>query len=520
LKNANRLLFLPFFLGITLMLYSFCLTYPLSTGSSKELAFVHISPYYWLSIPLLLVSMFLMALTTKNQISRWLLAIGIVFTWFSLSYFYLMMPTPDSQFFRGLLEYFFKTRSLDPSQINHGYYQWPAFFIFSKIAMTVSGLQLKDLEFLLYAVIGFLLATVLYVYASKKFTNGGILVVPAFFIGISYFMNYQAVPFSFGLALLFLSFMVETGEKNKRSMLILLILYACLLTTHLFLPLFFVLYLLARSFMDKKNRTYYGNLFLFSLISYLLVELTVARFSFDSLIINLTQAPIENFSFIASNSIVASAPNIISSIAQFFSRTTTIVSIGVCIVGLILLLIKKELSDLDKAILLTGLLYSGLGQILNILGWRAIAVAFIPISLGIAYLFESRFKKFLITLVIVLLTIAVFVPLHQSLDESAFQTKETYISNNFFIDHYNYTRSSFVVGDISSVSYLYPKLNSYQYIHQYLTTNDNPNVILNSPILQTDLGSNVSVNNFSIEKGLNLLYNDASFNIYIKPTVD
>lgn len=197
------------------MIYSWFLTYPLNVSSTNDVVFNHVSIYYWISLPFLLTSMFAAALTVKNNFLRWILSIGIVLTFYSLAYFYYTMPTPDSQSFRGMNEYFFQTKSLDASQLNHFYYQWPAYFILADVVTSVSGLSLASYEFLLYAIIAFLLATVLYLYGTKKFANGGIIVVATFFFSINGFLNYQSVPFSVALSLLFLLFLLGTKREKQ-----------------------------------------------------------------------------------------------------------------------------------------------------------------------------------------------------------------------------------------------------------------------------------------------------------------
>ena len=111
------------------MVYSWLQSYPLSVVSLTDLVFYHVSVLYWVSLPLLLGSMFLIGLTTKNIYLKWLLTIGFLLTIYSLFYFYQMIPTSDSQYFRGLNEYFASTNDLNAYQPNHLYYQWPSFFI-------------------------------------------------------------------------------------------------------------------------------------------------------------------------------------------------------------------------------------------------------------------------------------------------------------------------------------------------------------------------------------------------------
>jgi hypothetical protein len=512
--NRNNFLLFPFFVGLAMIVYAFYRTYPLTTIGVHDLIFSQISSFYWFGFSLLIVSMFIMAYIVKNVYLKYLLTLGIVFTWFSLTYFYLMIPTPDSEYFRGLSEYFFKTNSLDPSQLNHSYYQWPSFFILAKVATSISGLPLATYEFLLYTIIGFLLTSALFIYASRRYPSSGILVVAGFFISITYFINYQAVPFSLGLGLLFILFMLE-DRYNNSSIVLILIFYACLLTTHLFVPLFFALYLLVRSIIDKKKRTFYRNLFLISLVTYLIVQLTIAKFSFDPLIINITSAPMEKYSSIASGSLASSSEGFISSLSQFFSRAVTIFSIGLCATGFALILIRRKSTIVDKTILVTGLLYLALGEVLNTLGWRALAIAFIPISLGIGALSQIKIRKHIVVIFAILLTIAVFIPLHQSFNESVFQTKQGYYADNFFINHYKFSPSHLVIADLSSESYLYPQLNNYQNIPQFLAQDDNPHALLYSHKLGMEIG-NITIDEFVGGNGNNLLYNDGNYRVFIR----
>jgi hypothetical protein len=516
-SNKTKLLLIPFLAGLILLIWSWFLSFPISTSSANDYVYNHISIFYWISLPLLTASMFLMALRVENHILKWLLSIGIVLTFFSLAYFYSMMPTSDSHFFRGLSEYFIKTKSLDASQLNHEYYQWPAYFVLADIVTSVSGVPLAIYEFLLYAIIGILLATGLYVYASRKYKMAGLLTVVAFFLSITYFIDYQAVPFSLALGFLFTLFMLETRRKTPGLVVLMVVLYVGLLLSHLFVPLFFVLYLFARSLVDKnrKNRSLYGYLFLFALVSYALVELTFAKFSLTLIFTNITKAPAQ-YSYIVSSTI-ASIPIPVNVVAQYFSRTVTIAAVITCVIGAILLLIKKELRTIDKAIFTIGMVYTLLGTVLNTLGERALAILFIPISLGAAYLFKGRFKKYLVGLLLVLIILFTFIPLHLSFNtEIQFQTKETYTADNFFLDHYNWQNPGLVVADFRTNTYLTAKLSVTQNIEPWLNAGDKAAGVLYTPqFVGSQLGNYSSMQNLAQGTQLDILYNDGSSFILI-----
>jgi hypothetical protein len=516
--DKTKLLLLPFFIGLALMIVAWYTSYPLSASFANDYVYNHISVLYWFGLPLLSSSMFLMAVTTKNSFLKWALSIGIVLTFFALAYFYSMMPTSDSQSFRALMEYFTKTRNLDPSQLNHNYYQWPAFFILAYVVTSVSGLPLAAYEFLLYAIIGALLATGLYVYASKKNNLPGFIVVIAFFMSITYFIDYQAVPFSLALGLLFLLLMLETRQKSAGLIITMVVLYAGLLLTHLFVPLFFILYLLVHSLLDKnrQSRNLYLKFFLFAFVSYFLVELTMARFSFAQIMANITRTPSVS-SLISTTAAISSVANPISVYAQFFSRTVTVAIVLVCVAGSAFLLRKGKMGVLDKAIFVTGVSYTLLGLVLNTLGERAIALLFIPFSLGAAYLFTSKFKKYFIGILLVLLVLFLFVPLHLAFNtEIQFQTRETYVADNFFLNHYNWGKPGFVVTDFRTNTYLTAKLGVTENIESWLEPGQRADAILYTPqFVGLALGNYTSMASLAQGERLSLVYNDGSSYVLI-----
>jgi hypothetical protein len=510
--QKNWLLVLPFILGLVLLGVSLYHSYPISVVSSNDFVFNHIDVLYWFSLALLLASMFLMAMATKNHVLKWMLSIGIVLTFFSVVYFYSMIPTSDSQFFRGLIEYFTKTKDLNPAQANHSYYQWPAFFVLSNVVTSVTGLSLPNYEFILYGIIGFLLASSLYIYATKKHKLDGFLVVTAFFLSLTYFMDYQAVPFSLALGLLFLLFMLESSKRTAGLVIAIIILYITILFTHLFVPVFFVLYLFIRSLLEKKRkaRSLYGYLFIFAVVGYAVVELTLARFSFAGLIISITQAP-PQYAYIISQTIASSSGTApINELAQVLSRAVTIAAVISCVAGSLLLLLKRKMRLFDLAIFTTGLVYTVLGLVLNTLGERALVILFIPFALGAAYIAQNKFRKVVLSIFLILIVLYAFIPLHLSFNtEIQFQTTETYVADNFFLDHYNWNNPGLTVADFRTNNYLTAKLPVNQYIQPMLAADEHADGLLYTPqFVGLEIGNYSSMQNLSQGQKLDVLYND------------
>jgi hypothetical protein len=518
--EKNKLLILPFFAGLVLMVCSWYLSYPLSIDFPGDFVFNHVSPLYWFGLPLMLASLYILGAFSKSHSSKCVISVAIIITLYSLSYFYYTLPTSDSQYFRGMTEYFIKTKNLDPSQPSHLYFQWPSFFLLSDMAVSVSGMELAKFEFLLYTIIGFLLATTLYVYAHKAFKKGGFLAVAAFFITMFYFLNYQSVPFSLAFGLLFVLFMLETRQKSFNVIMTMLVLYTGISFIHAFVPLFFVLYLLVRCILNKSKQ--YGRLFLLTLLIYLVVQVTQAPFSFVNNIRSVFTLPTEYSSIVEATLAPVSVP--IDVVAQMFSRAVTITTVAMCLVGFIILLIKRKMRDLDKAIFLTGVVYLVVGSVFFTLGSRTIAIVFIPISLGASYLLGSRFRTYINFLFLVLLILFVFIPFHASFYDSQimFQTKEVYHTENFMIDHYNWTSQTFILAHVRVITYLQTKQPSLAIFEDDVYSPLFPRLKEYDCMVYTvGLGKNLLNYNYTTERILreeilNVVYNNGFSYIAIK----
>jgi hypothetical protein len=456
--EKNRLLLVPFSAGLVLLVCSWYLSYPLSIDSINDLLFNHVSILYWFSLPLLLTSMYMMCLSVKSNLLKWLLTLGIVLTLFSLSYFFYLLPGSDSTAFSGLTKYFIKTMILDPSQPHHSYFQWPFFFISTDVTTLVSGLNLSQVQFLQYALIGFLLTTTLFIYASKVWKKDGFIAVVTFFIVSFYFINYQDVPFSLALGLLFVLFMIETRPKSFGAIVTMLVLFTSLSLTHAFVPLFFVLYLLIRSIISRSKQ--YGLLFLLTLMIYLFIQTIMAASSFVTNLRSIMVSSTE-YSSLVSGTLRPVSFTMFGEIAQMLSRTVVISFAIVCSVGFILLLVKRKTNDLDKGIFLMGVTYAGIGLVVLILGTRAIPLFLIPVSLGAAYLFQTKLRRYLKYVLLILLVLTVSIPLHATLSSppALFQTKEETVTADFMIENHDWNASSTIFSDSGIKWYIEEQVN-------------------------------------------------------------
>jgi hypothetical protein len=520
-----KLALLPFFIGFSILVYSWFLSYPLAINFPGDVVFNHISPLYWLGFALTLPSLFLLGTFSKSTNLKCIICIVIVLIIFSLSFFYFSLPTSDSTYFRGLTEYFIETKNLDPSQSNHNYFQWPAFFLIGYVTTSISGLNLIHVEFLLYTLLGILLTIALYTYASRSHKKGGFLAVIAFFILMFYFLNYQWAPFTLGFVLVLLLFMLETKTKNNSVVLVIIVLFFAISITHIFVASFFIIYLLIQSLRDKKKQ--YRPLFLLTLITYLLIQFSLGSIWVEFNIRNIFRLPSEFGAIIQYT--LNPVLNPIDILAQNISRTVVIVVGLVCLVGFLSMLIKRGLRSVDLSIFLTGIFYTISGLILFLLGNRALAVISIPLSLGAAYLIEKRFRPFIIGIFLVILILFVGLPIHSSYRSFSgsfvpFQTKEESVSARFLLNNYNWTVPSIVLAHAPMEVYLLSSVDTLKINTKFETEfwTDFPQFARYDCILFTvGLENNFLIHNYTLEdivldERINLMYNNGFSEITIK----
>jgi hypothetical protein len=215
-------------------------------------------------------------------------------------------------------------------------------------------------------------------------------------------------------------------------------------------PVFFIIFLLINWIFYRKKQ--YLQFFFFAVSAYFLYQFTSGSFSFANNILRVLNQ--ESELSLAVRIIPSFSP--LDAIAQRFTAPMIITCAVVCGIGFLPLFIKRKLRFQDNAILLTGIFYLGAGVFLYTLGSRAIAIAFIPISLGACALYESKYRKYVTGIFLVLLLLFTFVPMRLTFFKEGlfFQMRESYQAANFIVDNYNWTEHSLVLADYRTTDYL------------------------------------------------------------------
>jgi hypothetical protein len=509
---------------LSLILYSWFLSSPLSLNSTFDFLFVHITTFYWFALAGLLILLYLSNTIWKNRNLQWGISIAIVFAMLSLRYFYYYLPGSDSNYFRGLTEYFSQSGHLDSSNPAHYYFQWPGFFILNELLTSLTGLSSKYCEFLLFSIFTGLIVSFIYVYASRLTENATIAVIFFFIMGF-YFINLQWAPFTLAFVLLLALFNISTLAHHKvSSTFIILLIFEAVCLSHFYVPIFFIIYLLFLYLKGKDTwhlrltllvvSVYVANLLLFLqpvfLFSKILPELS--KFldyqggDYGSIVGQVTKVLINQPS--------------IDFIAQNVSRIVTVTAICLCITGFLLLIKKRRLKNIDYAIFLTGIAYAVLGFVFSFQGDRAIQILLIPLSIGACIFYSSKFRKYFQGFFLIILVLFIFLPIHGYSDLAIngrlqYQSFESHQTSNFLVSYYNWNVGSLILSSTPDRLYLNTRTGSTAVTFesddspQFPRAPDEYNCIYYSVGLAKNLiTTNSSIGTEANNVRFNIIYND------------
>jgi hypothetical protein len=524
MKKSLILFFVMFLIGIALIIAAWFTSYPVVLVSSNDYLFNNISILFWIGLPVILISMFLLTTILKSEVLCWLLTVGMVLAIFSLTYFYPTIWGIDSHWFRGLNENFIQTKDLTPVGVR-GYYQWPFFFVLTSMTTSISGLSIEQYEFVIFALIGVLLASAIYLYSSKFSKKGSTISVISFFIITFFYLDYQSCPFSLAFGLLVLALAIEPYKMTKNGFITTVFLFLGIVFTHAFVPTFYILFQLLM-FLYKRDKLN-GLMLLVTTAIYSTYLLVFAR---DFLIsgFNMLHTLTSEYSDMLSITVKpVSVP--LDIFSQYFSRGITFALMGIAGIGFLYLLLKRKRRSIDILIVLTGVLYSAAGVVLYTLGSRTIPLIFIPVSLGISYLCTTRFKKVIQIIFLASLIFLPFIVIHSTFTESPLvyiQTNQEAKVDNFLLQKMNITEYNAVWADVGPSSYLSPLVPNTVFIEtDYDKPYDNQTVVRYNFILystgleQVLLTYNQSPNIVKADIGdhFDLLYDSKNVFIAYKP---
>jgi hypothetical protein len=448
----------------------------------------------------------------------------------SLSFYYYSLPTSDNNYISALIDIFIN-EDISTLQYTYNYYQWPIFFIFSKVAAIYSGIELRIFSFILYAIFGILTATYIYNYVDKK-GHDGYIGVSAFIFIIYWFFNYQAVPYSLSIILLLYIIYLDNKEISNTTIgrTLIIISYIVLAFTHMITSVLFIIYLLFNYYLSKDNK--YKFLLITTTLLYLGIQIYSNLFPYylaKILVINLGE--FERRVSLTTATTIASAP-FLSDLSQALSRITTILTWILSIIALVYNHLRKKLNHSDYSMILTSLLFTpflfirfeGYSQSF----YRSAPLFVIVLSYCVSTLFLNEHKK-KVKIIFFFLTILFLSPIiHQTFNDRQmfFISEKTVDMNTFYSDNFpnNFfgqrtfsDRRNMISLRIKSgvqARYYYPTSNFTNNLDKYT------NILHTMALAKNFLRAGVPINELHTsfdELRFNVVYDSGTYNrIYIR----
>ena len=416
-RSRKSLKYVLFLVGIAFVSLAWSESYPVSIPRTGTYVFDKISPWLWLGLSLIFVSLYEISRVSNRKIG---FLCAITFTLFVYVHYLLfpLLPGSDSHYFRALTK-LFSSVGINPTE--QDYFQWPSFFILNKTLVEVLALDVNAVSLVTFLLTGFLLSSTLFVFLSSEDRKLGFIGVAFYFMGLFYFLNYQFAPQSLALGL----FLVSASFMSKNAFgfrLASFLIFGSLVLMHAFIPVLFLLCYLILTFRDPRRVTslilfcaiYLATLTYFSVqhFQYLLLgALAELRYAFTlhgeyAVIIQGTFVPPVTF---------------LDAVAQTFSRAITISIWAILIIGCLMRALNKDIKITSLSLLIAGSIYFAIGTFLSVLGARALQIVFVPFVSGYKPLLR-RAPRIMHVCLLLIFMLFPFVIMHQIYDTTFAQT--------------------------------------------------------------------------------------------------
>jgi hypothetical protein len=156
--------------------------------------------------------------------------------------------------------------------------------------------------------------------------------------------------------------------------------------------------------------------------------------------------------------------------AQIISRVLTISTLIIAVIGLGLLWYHKKLDNKDYSMILVGAMFFPTLVVsfssYTTIFWRAAPMVFIPLSMGVSYLSQERFRRPLIILFSIILILLSFSIVHKTFyDLQTFSfTQRDYQATRFIVDNSFTEPRARVLAHYRVMTYLRPSTLSDQVV--------------------------------------------------------
>ena len=442
------------------------------TISLTTAPFFQIPVIFWL---VMLVSPFLLyiiAKNSKNPLVPLLCVTLYFFLFYSYGLYFLAHPTTTDIVNAIRPQYMLSSIThIGAEEISiERYFNWPIYFIFSKIFSSILGIgPFQTINFGFFSLIITLPVFVsLCNKRNHKVENTSIyFITPALYLTLGfYFINDQFVPQFLGLIYLFILFglyLKYRNNKNPLYIILMIIFYALTVFAHPFIHIFFLMLIvleksLSEYFEMKKHKIFYIGVF----VSFFAIVFPYLG-SYSELIGNPTNETWWIFQRIVSErtNIVSGfkthplfnlMPRIYDQVISPITKYSMFAALFIVAIGFLFYLVKKR-KLFDFNLLIASASWFVLGLTNLVLGQRALQVAMLPLARHFKY--PNKLFSYLSKIVVVIILIAPSLYVANNMINSSI------VGETFILDPEENLLGRFAEDHITNETVIFKALNPY-----------------------------------------------------------
>lgn len=431
IHQISRIGAILFFIGIIFLLLSWNFTYPVHMAEVDELTFKQFYPLIWPGIIISLIGLFLTGYYSEKKSVKAICASLFPIILYVDRYYFSYIPSPDCGAVKAMFEVFHNVK-IDSSVVP--YFQYPTFFSLNEITSQILGVAVNNIAIIFFALYGILLGSYLFLFIFKNTKNNrfqiAFLAIPVFFTvtfgGVSS-LNYQWVPQTLALVFFLLLLIIFNREQLKYKILSMIV-FCALVFTHAFIPVIFLIIFAIYIFKKRELISF----FILMCCVYLSILIFYNTYYFP-LIIDAFKEVIGNFGEEYSSNILGSIrepSNFWEQIISLVNRIRIPFTLLLISFGFLMITIKKKINFIFLILTITAGFYLAIGAIYSVLGLRGLQILFISLVVGIGF-YIPKWKKQIVTIVIILLILSVFGLMRSAYDQTQFLSPEEELSCNF-----------------------------------------------------------------------------------------
>ncbi|HKM51504.1 MAG TPA: hypothetical protein VJZ75_10040 [Candidatus Bathyarchaeia archaeon] len=407
-------------IGLMLISVAWLKSFPAGIESRAGYLYDSISPFYWIGLSIANVALFLIASSSKHRWERFVCAVIFFICTYSFTYFFTFPFGSDSNWFRGLTENY----ASSGVAVWNPYYRWPLLFILGTMTSRVLDVPIVSVCNFLFLTWNVAFVGGLFLYSSQGNPVRDFISIIAYVIAVNPYMPWQFSAQSFALTLLVICLVFMQGKRLPSQVATLLV-YAALVLSHAFLPVFVFF---TAAIASIKHRAYLKLAIIFLLLySFYVVIETPQMIS-----IALSEYAQLYFEYALQGRLTLAGPvSSIDALGRTASLLTTFSMWALLGFATYSCWIHRKFRAIDIPVHLSAAVYAVVG----IIGWRALQIFFIPTTHAIrTVIVSASTRKFLRAYFLLALAIFPLALLHRTYNVQSYMTyREQHAADVIFI---------------------------------------------------------------------------------------